>query len=176
MRPSETSYTLVAKIIHWVMAVAIGSAWSLGFYMQAIPLSPEKLMLYSWHKWLGVTLFFLAWVRLLWRITHRPPPLPHTISPPAQYAAQAVHLGLYFLMFLVPISGWLMSSAKGFTTVWFGILPLPNLIQPNKSAAHLLLTAHQGLTWILLIAVIGHTLAALWHHFIRNDNLLKRMG
>lgn len=81
MRPSETGYTLVAKIIHWVMAMAIGSAWSLGFYMQALPLSPEKLMLYSWHKWLGVTLFFLAWVRLLWRITHRPPTAAYHFAP-----------------------------------------------------------------------------------------------
>ena len=111
---ASTHYTRTAKSLHWLMALMIVGLLGLGFYMSDLPLSPQKLKLYSWHKWAGVTVFLLTLVRLAWRATHQPPLMPWQMSKLQQIAAHVGHVGLYLLMLAIPLSGWLMSSAKGF--------------------------------------------------------------
>ena len=168
-------YTKTAKSLHWLMAVLFFGMLGLGFYMQGLPLSPDKLKLYSWHKWVGVTVFLLALFRIAWRVTHQPPPLPGSMPRLIQIAAHAGHHMLYMLMFLIPLSGWLMSSAKGFQTVWFGILPIPDLIEKNKLLGDLLQTVHVSLNYLFIAVLVGHIGAALKHHFIDKDDILTRM-
>ncbi len=168
-------YTPTAKALHWLMAMLFFGLLALGFYMHDLPLSPEKLKLYSWHKWAGVTAFLLVWFRLLWRVTHRPPALPASMSPVMQFAAHAGHCLLYVLMLVIPLSGWLMSSAKGFQTVWFGVLPIPDLLDKNKEIGDLLQTVHMSLNLLFVTVIAGHIGAALKHHFIDRDDILTRM-
>ena len=168
-------YTKTAKGLHWLMAVLFFGMLGLGFYMQGLPLSPDKLKLYSWHKWVGVTVFLLALFRIAWRVTHQPPALPSSMPRLMQIAAHAGHHMLYMLMFLIPLSGWLMSSAKGFQTVWFSILPIPDLIEKNKLLGDLLQTVHVSLNYLFIAVLIGHIGAALKHHFIDKDDILTRM-
>src|SRR3989338_8669165 len=127
-RSSGTCYTGVAIGLHWLIAIAIIGSFAVGLYMVDLPLSPQKLKIYSWHKWAGVTIFLCVVLRLGWRLLHRPPDLPAGMPAWQRKAAEATHVLLYLLMFAVPLSGWLMSSAKGFQTVWFGVLPLPDLL------------------------------------------------
>jgi cytochrome b561 len=171
----NTHYTPLAKSLHWLMALMIFGLLALGFYMSDLPLSPDKLQLYSWHKWAGVTVFVLVWIRLAWRITHRPPALPQGMSPLMQMGAHAGHLLLYVLMIAIPLSGWLMSSAKGFQTVWFGVLPIPDLIGKDKELGKTLAELHEALNIGLLLLIIGHALAAFFHHFVHKDDTLRRM-
>ncbi|NCB57331.1 MAG: cytochrome b [Gammaproteobacteria bacterium] len=171
----SSHYTTTAKSLHWLMAVLFFGMLGLGFYMQGLPLSPEKLKLYSWHKWIGVTVFLLALIRIAWRVTHQPPALPQSMPRLMQVAAHAGHHMLYMLMFLIPLSGWLMSSAKGFQTVWFGILPIPDLLEKNKELGDLLLTVHVSLNYLFIAVLVGHIGAALKHHFIDKDDILTRM-
>lgn len=171
----NTTYTPVAKGLHWLMAVLILGLLALGIYMSDLPLSPQKLELYSWHKWFGVTVFLLLWLRLAWRVTHRPPALPETLSAPMRLAAHAGHAALYLLMLAIPLSGWLMSSAKGFQTVWFGVLPIPDLLGRDRELGDLLQQAHKLLNLLLMLTLAGHVLAALWHHFVLKDDTLRRM-
>lgn len=168
-------YTSTAIALHWLVATAIFVLFCFGFYMAGLPLSPTKLKLYSWHKWAGVTVFLLIAVRFAWRLAHSPPPLPASMAPLLRLAASATHGLLYLLMFAIPLSGWLMSSAKGFQTVWFGLIPLPDLVAKNESLGNRLLTLHAGLNWILAALVILHITAALKHHFIDRDDILRRM-
>ena len=168
-------YTKTAKGLHWLMAVLCFGMLGLGVYMQGLPLSPDKLKLYSWHKWVGVTVFLLALFRIAWRVTHQPPALPSSMPRLMQIAAHAGHHMLYMLMFLIPLSGWLMSSAKGFQTVWFGILPIPDLLEKNKLLGDLLQTVHVSLNYLFIAVLIGHIGAALKHHFIDKDDILTRM-
>lgn len=168
-------YTNVAVALHWLMALALIGMFSLGFYMAGLPLSPNKLKLFSWHKWAGVTLFILVSVRLAWRIAHRAPPLPEQMSRGEQLLARAGHRLLYLLMFAIPLSGWLMSSAKGVQTVYFGMLPIPDLLEKNRELGELLQTLHWGLNLLFAALVIGHAAAALKHHFIDKDEVLTRM-
>lgn len=168
-------YTGTAKTLHWVIAILILGLLGLGFYMQGLPLSPSKLKLYSWHKWAGVTTFLLVVLRLAWRAGNPPPALPAHMPRLHQLAAHAGHFALYVLMLAIPLSGWLMSSAKGFQTVWFGVLPIPDLLGRDKALGDLLLTTHLGLNLALIAVLLGHVGAALKHHFIDRDDILTRM-
>ncbi len=167
------TYTRTAKALHWLIALMIFAVFPLGLYMHDLKLSPVKLQLYSYHKWAGMTVLLLVIVRLLWRITHRPPAL--SLPRLQQIASNAVHHLLYVLMFAIPLSGWLMSSAKGFQTVLFGILPLPDLLAKDKVLGHTLENVHQSLNYLLLLLVAVHIAAALKHHFIDRDQVLTRM-
>lgn len=168
-------YSGIAIGLHWIMAVSIIALLALGIYMADLPLSPEKLKLYSWHKWAGVSIFLLAVVRVLWRLGHPPPPLPDHMAAWERMAAHAGHGLLYLLMLAIPLSGWLMSSAKGFQTVWFGVIPLPDLLDRNKELGDLLLTVHWGLNMLLIATLVGHVAAALKHRFIDKNDVLARM-
>lgn len=172
---SAARYSLPAIALHWVMAALVLGMLPLGVYMTGLRLSPEKLQLYSWHKWAGVCVFLLALVRLAWRLFRAPPPLPAHMSGLARLAAHAGHNLLYLLLFAIPLSGWMMSSAKGFQTVWFGVLPLPDLVAKDRELGDLLQSLHWALNMILLATLGLHVAAALKHHFIDRDGVLSRM-
>jgi len=180
MRPPQklnfsNRYTSIAIGLHWLMAILIISLFAVGLYMHELPLSPWKLQIYSWHKWAGVTAFLLVVIRLVWRFTHRPPPLPMSMSRTAEVAAHIGHWLLYLLMIAIPLTGWLMSSAKGFQTVYFGIIPIPDLLAKNKELGNVLREVHETLNFVLIALVIGHAGAAFKHHFIDKDDVLTRM-
>ena len=169
-------YSIPAIALHWLSALLIFAAFPLGLYMVDLPLSPAKLTLYSYHKWLGVTVFLLVAMRLAWRATHTPPALPGYIAAWQRRASAVAHGVLYALMVAIPLSGWLMSSAKGFQTVWFGVLPLPDLLERNRELGDLLAGVHQALNYTLAALIILHVAAALKHHFVERRPFLQRMG
>jgi cytochrome b561 len=171
----DTRYGGVAIGLHWLIAIAIIGSFSLGFYMSDLPLSPQKLKFYSWHKWAGVTIFLCVLVRLVWRLSHRPPTLPDTIPAWQRKVAEATHVLLYLLMLIIPITGWLMSSAMGFQTVYFGVLPLPDLLAKNAELGELLQQVHMLLNYSMAALVVAHLGAALKHHFVDRDEVLARM-
>ena len=173
--PASIRYTRTAITLHWLVAVAIVATFGLGLYMQDLPLSPDKLKLYAWHKWTGVSIFLLVLARIVWRLGHRPPAPPAGMPAWQRQAAEGVHLLLYGLMLAVPVSGWLMSSAKGVPTVWFGVLPLPDLLGRNKALGDLLATVHKSLNFSMAALVLVHAGAALKHHLIDRDEVLARM-
>ena len=172
---SNARYTLTAIRLHWLMALLIAGLFGVGLYMTGLKLSPQKLQIYSWHNWAGVTVFVLALVRLGWRMTHRPPPDDAGMPRSQQVAAHGVHHLLYLLMIAIPLSGWLMSSAKGFQTVWFGMLPLPDLLSKNKELGDLLQLIHMSLNYSMAALVLAHAAAAIKHHFVERDDVLARM-
>jgi cytochrome b561 len=168
-------YTGVAIALHWLIALAIFGAFGVGLYMVDLPFSPAKLKIYSWHKWAGVTIFALVVLRCIWRLTHATPALPDSTPAWQRHVANVTHVLLYVLIFIIPISGWLMSSAKGFQTVYFGVLPLPDLLDKNKELGDTLATVHQYLNFTMIAIVLLHAGAALKHHFIDKDDILRRM-
>lgn len=169
------TYTRTAIVLHWLVAILIVGAFGVGLYMHDLPLSPWKLKVYSWHKWAGVSIFLLALARLAWRLGHRPPPLPASMPPWQQTAAHGLHHLLYALMLIVPLTGWLMSSAKGVQTVWFGVLPLPDLVAKDKALGDLLQVVHKYLNFGFAALVVGHAAVAIKHHLHDRDDVLVRM-
>ncbi len=169
-------YTNTAILLHWLMALLIVSAFALGLTMVDIPgITPTKLKYYSWHKWLGVTILGLACARLLWRLAHPAPPYPASMPGWQQTAASGLHALLYLLIFAVPLSGYFYSLAAGVPVVYLGIIPLPVLIEANAEWKPGLKLLHYSLNMLLLAGVGLHVLAALKHHFIDRDGVLKRM-
>lgn len=172
-------YTPVAMLLHWVLAVAILTAFSVGLYVEDLPFSPAKLKLVNWHKWAGVAILALSVLRLVWRVTHRPPALPARIEQAMPAWQRAAHHGthhlMYLLFFAVPLLGWAYSSAKGYPIVWFGVLPLPDLVAPDPALAESLKPLHALAAWGLIGLVGLHVAAALKHQFIDRDGLLDRM-
>nr|WP_315241043.1 cytochrome b [uncultured Albidiferax sp.] len=173
------TYSAVAKLLHWVLALALAGIFCVGLYMTDLPFSPQRLKLYNWHKWAGITILVLSALRLLWRFTRRPPPLPVAISrsmPKWQHwAHEGTHYAMYALFFIVPLIGWAYSSAMGFPIMVFGILPLPDLLSVNKELAEVIKPLHGLAAWTLCGLAFLHVAAALKHQFVDRDGLIGRM-
>lgn len=169
-------YSTIAILLHWLVALLIVSAFLLGITMVSIEgITPTKLKYFSWHKWLGVTVFGLACLRLLWRLWHPAPPYPAGMPGWEKKAAHGLHGLLYALMFAVPLSGYFFTLASGVPVVYLGILPLPVLIDPNPDLKASLRLLHFSLNLIFFVSIGLHVLAALKHHLIDRDDVLKRM-
>jgi len=162
-------------VLHWLMFMLIACGFSLALYMVGLPLSPQKLKYFSWHKWIGVTVFLLAVARLAWRLTHPAPALPATMPLWQQRAAALNIVALYMLILVIPLTGWLYSSATGVPTVYLGLVQLPDLLVRNKVLAEQLRLAHVTLNFSMLALVIIHSAAALKRHLVDRDDVLWRM-
>lgn len=167
-------YDAVAQALHWLMAVALIAVFALGLWMVAQPLM-VRLKTVPLHKSIGVVVFLLALARLAWRMTHPAPPLPASMPRWERVAATAAHHLLYLLMLAVPLSGWLMSSALGFATAPFGLFRLPDLLQRDRELGDALKVVHFALNKAFAALVLLHVAAALKHHFIDRDGVLRRM-
>jgi cytochrome b561 len=174
MRFARARYSGVAIALHWLTVALVFANLTLGLSMVPLPLSPQKLQWYMWHKWIGITVFVVVCLRLAWRAARKPP--PHVAMPDWQRrAADGSHFLMYVLLTLVPISGWLYSSSTGIQVVYLGLLPLPDLVPKDRTLAAVLKWTHYGLNSALFALVLVHVIAALKHHFIDRDGTLARM-
>jgi cytochrome b561 len=175
--PSNTtaSWGRVSRYLHWSMAVLLTGQVLLGRYSEALERSPEKLSLMMWHKSIGISLLLLVLVRFLWA---RMNPVPDSAPGTARwvrYASGLSHRALYVLMVTIPLTGWLMNSAKNIPFRLFRVVPWPSLLKPDAGLGRIFESWHSQLVTALLVLVCIHVAAALWHHFCRRDATLKRM-
>ena len=179
MNTRTARYSLTAIALHWVLGLALVALFALGLYMTSLPFSPQRLKLYNWHKWAGVVVLTLSFVRLAWRLTHRPPALPLRVAAamPAwqHWAHHGTHYALYALFFAVPLLGWAYSSAAGFPIVVFGVLPLPDFVPVDKALAEVIKPWHKYAALTMAALVLLHVAAALKHQLVDRDGLLARM-
>jgi cytochrome b561 len=172
---SPTRYSAVAQGFHWLIAALIVTQFVLANMADDLPLGAHKLALLARHKSFGMTVFMLAVLRLAWRLKNPPPALPSAMTPLERTLARATHAAFYVLLFAMPMTGWLMSSAKNYSVSWFGLFTWPNLIGKNETAFDLLRSAHHLLSDALFAIAVLHILAALKHHFWNKDDVLVRM-
>lgn len=173
---APTRYTATAVVLHWLLAAGILIGFLIGLQMADAPPSPVRVRWINYHKWIGLTIFGLSVLRLLWRFSHRPPGLPETMQSWQRTATDWVHRALYLFFFMIPLAGWAYSSALGFHVVYLGLIPLPDLVHKDKALAEVLIQVHATLAWTLAGLVGLHVGAALKHHFIDKDRLLLRMS
>jgi cytochrome b561 len=165
----------VSQSLHWLIVLLVLCQFVVGFYAQPLPLGIERLKLLTFHKSLGMTVFALMTLRLLWRLYVPAPKLPADMKPLERFLAHASHVTLYGLLLALPILGWLTSNASNLTVRWFYLFNLPNLTAPDRDFAKLTKELHDAGAWCLLVLVCLHIVAAFWHEFARHDGVLRRM-
>lgn len=171
-------YPLTSRIIHWIMALLILFMLCLGIYMtEFLPKdAPNHLQVYELHKSFGLMIFILVFLRILNRFAKGVPALPESMSLIERILSHLGHFGLYVLMILVPLSGYLMSNSFGFPVKFFGI-EMPIIAERNFEQGAFFITAHSFLAYTLLALVTIHVLAVIKHRFFDKpeNDVLKRM-
>ena len=178
MRIGNTNkgYGIVHVAIHWLTAILIFWAAVLGLTMTDLPpFEPSTFETYNFHKSLGIAVLAIAAFRIVWRLAHGAPPMPANMSDFERSLAIAAHHALYLLMFLVPILGWLNTSAAAIPVNWFGIGVLPPLMEADPGLQEIFEAIHEITAKLLMFLIILHIVGALKHHFVAKDDVLKRM-
>ncbi len=165
----------VAQFFHWLIVALIIVQITLASLADDLPLGVKKLALLARHKSVGITILGLVVLRLLWRWMNPTPALPDTLKPHERILASFTHVALYILLFALPLTGWMMSSARGFAVSWFGFIQLPDFVPKNKPLYDAMLETHGALVWALYVVLALHVLGALKHHFMLKDDVLRRM-
>jgi len=175
LKNDESRYGVVAQFFHWAVVVLIIIQYVLANRADALPLGAAKIAVLARHKSVGITILALVLLRLIWRWLNTVPPDPPTLPAWQRIAARISHIALYALLLATPVVGWLMSSARNFPVSWFGLVTLPDFIAPNRPAYDFLHEAHELMAMTLFWLALLHIAAALKHHFIDRDNVLRRM-
>jgi cytochrome b561 len=175
IRNTVKRWGAVSQLFHWVIVALVITQFVLANIADGLPNDMRKLAVLANHKSVGMTILILAVLRIAWRHSGPRPPLPGTLKAWELVLARVSHLALYILLFAVPLSGWLMSSARNFPVSWFGYFQFPDLISPSEAAFERAHETHEILAFTLGAVAILHLLAALKHHFIYKDDVLKRM-
>lgn len=181
--PGRTRYTSVAIALHWVIALGIVAMLVMGLAMTHVKLTPfMQFKLYQLHKSIGITILLAAGLRLLWRVTHRPPALPDGMPGWEKGAAEGTHLLLYVLMIGMPLVGWALVSASplNIPTMLYGVIPWPHIPifaqwHIKSQAAPVLARIHAYGGYGLIALLLLHAGAALRHHLVLRDDVLRRM-
>lgn len=175
LKNDESRYGVVAQLFHWTVVVLIIVQYVLANIAGDLPLGAAKVAVLARHKSFGITILALALLRLIWRWFNTVPAEPLDIPRWQRIAARVSHVALYALLIVTPIAGWLMSSARNFPVSWFGLVTLPDFIAPSRPAYDILHGVHEFLAITLFCVALLHIAAALKHHFVDRDNVLRRM-
>ena len=167
------TYGLIAKLFHWIIALLVISMLCFGFFMGDFSKALQPTV-YNTHKLIGLTILTLMVCRLLWALTNIKPVLPLGTKPFEKLAERTGHFTFYLLLLLMPLTAWVGTSMAGQPPHLFGTkLALP--IHGSKALIETCFELHNTIAVLLIVLVTGHVMAALYHHFLRRDNILSRM-
>jgi len=183
--PAPTRYSLVAIVLHWLIALLLVSMVFYGWWMEDLRYAAINGEVgfgfvqgaYNWHKTVGIAILILSLARLGWRLTHPAPALPSGMKPWEKQIAKAMHIAFYAVMIGAPLGGWVTASASGLPSKLFNTdLLLPDLPVPQTEGfAEITGSLHGAAGWVILVLLALHVGAALKHHFINRDGVLARM-
>jgi cytochrome b561 len=173
----EPQYTRTAMLLHWLIAVLLLGQFLFGWYLTGIPRGiPERGYFVNLHKSTGLVIGVLVLLRIAWRLSHTPPPLPQTVPGWQRTAARVSHVLLYVLMLAMPLSGYIASNFSKWGVKIFNTFTLPPWGSDDKQIYAFFNQAHQILSWALLGLILLHVLAALKHALLDRDEILFRMA
>lgn len=172
---TTTRWGAVSQLLHWTIVILLITQVVLAGIADDLPLGMKKLAVLARHKSVGITILFLAIIRLIWRWRNPTPALPGTLKPYERALAHFSHGALYVLLFAMPLSGWAMSSARNFPVSWFSLFQLPDFVPKSQALYEVMHDTHETLAIALAAVVTLHVLAALKHHFFLKDDVLRRM-
>ena len=168
-------YPATSKLLHWLVAACVLVTVPVAIVMDRVGQGPTQNSLYNLHKSLGVLILVLMVLRLINRLVAGALAPEAEIEPWQRAVSSIVHTSLYVLLLAMPIVGYIANSAYGASTPFFGLFELPSIVGKNEELATRLFTLHRWVGWLVILLVLMHISAALYHHFIRRDAVLKRM-
>jgi cytochrome b561 len=168
-------YPPMSKLLHWLIAVCVLTTAPVAIAMTRVGKGPTQDTLYNFHKSLGVLILILMLLRLINRLAVGALAAAPEIEPWQKTVSSVVHTALYALLLTMPIVGYIANSAYGAPTPFFGLFNLPQLVSKNEALATQLFTLHRWVGWFVILLVLTHVSAALYHYFVRGDSVLKRM-
>ena len=168
-------YPATSKLLHWLVAACVLTTAPVAIAMSRVGEGPTQDMLFNLHKSLGVLILALMIVRLINRLAVGAPMPDPAIEPWQKTLSAAVHTTFYVLLIAMPVAGYIANSAYGAATPFFGLFELPALVSKDEGLATQLFAVHRWVGWLLIVLVVVHVSAALYHHFARGDNVLRRM-
>lgn len=176
MTSQPERYTSVAIALHWIIALAVFIQISLGWWMQSVPKSPPGVRAYWYnvHKSIGLTIALLVLLRLAWRLTHRPPPLPARMPRWERFAAKVSHIGLYACLLIMPTAGYLGSNFTIYPIKYFGY-KLPHWGWDAPALKDLCSDVHYYTAITFMTLIVIHVAAALKHLIVDRDGVFQRM-
>ena len=175
LRNSQNHYGSVAKFLHWLIFLLVVCMLIAGFLLDGIQDKVTKSEIVNYHKLIGVSILTLMLLRLLWALVNPKPELPLGTPRWQHFAERGMHGLLYLVLIIMPLSGWIMSVAAGHLPHFFSYhLSLP-FVPENKALSNTMFETHHAIAILIIVLVSIHILAALYHHFIKKDNVLKRM-
>jgi cytochrome b561 len=175
LRSTRDAFGAVAKTFHWLTFLLLVGSFMIALRMESLPLSPRKLQLFAWHKWVGVTVLAVVVLRLAWRLANPVPRQPSGVPRWQQRLAGLSHAALYGLLIVIPVTGWVMSEALNLPVVYLGLFRIPSPFGVDRALGEAMRALHLVLA-LTMLALIGiHALAALYHHFVLRDDVLRRM-
>ena len=174
-RNTTRSWGSLSKALHWIIVLLIINQWVIAERADALPNGLAKLQVLAWHKSFGITILMLAAIRLVWRLMNPTPDLTAETKLWERVLAKLSHLLLYALIFAMPLTGWMMSSARNFPVSWFKLFQLPDLVAPGEQTFHQMNDLHHLLFKVLVGVALLHIAGALKHHFHDKNDVLKRM-
>lgn len=175
LKNTKKEYGILTKTIHWLSALIVIGLLCLGLYMSGLEASEFKKTLYGLHKSFGIVVLVLILGRIGWHIHSNRPEALSSLKKWEKIFAKSLYLFFYAALIAMPLSGWTMSAAAGKPVIFFGLFTLPALVSPSKELGGLMHEIHEILGFILIGGIALHTLAALKHHLINKDSLLRRM-
>jgi cytochrome b561 len=175
IRNDRTRWGAVSQSLHWLMVAMILTQATLALIFKQLGRGPELSALIGAHKSLGLTILVLAAIRLIWRWANPVPELPNTLKRYQRVLARRTHAALYLLLFAMPLTGWLGSSASGFPVRWFGLFRVPNPVAKDVPLGHELYRTHSILAIALGMILVLHIAAVIRHHCVLKDETLRRM-
>lgn len=175
IRNTDNSYGTFTKFIHWTIALTIYAMIAVGYWQQTLKDGAFKDQVYQYHKLTGLTVLTLMCVRLIWRFSNTVPSLPQSVPRWQAMASRVIHYALYATLFIMPISGWIMASASGYYPELFGTAIRMPGVSLNEALAHRAHEIHEFMAIVLISLIVIHVLAALKHHFINKNDVLRRM-
>src|SRR5579863_3078993 len=166
LRNTHDRWGAVSQLLHWLIVALVTLQAALGLTGLMLPIGMEKLAVLARHKSVGLTILGLAALRLIWRWLNPTPPLPGNLNPYERLLARFTHAALYVLLFAMPLTGWIMSSAHGFPVSWFNLYQLPDLVPKSEPLFNAMVITHASLAIALALVATLHIAAALKHHYV----------